>query len=133
MEVRMCTALALALAVTPAAEAKQAPLIRCVAAGSWVCSQGAAEESICIDGPRHKGERYKIDFRKGKLRRKSNSLSFKPANSPNTGRFWELSNGGSLSLIDPSVYIHPERRNRAIYYLENLRERGRRIELWCDQ
>ena len=133
MAVRMCMAPALALTLAPAAEANQAPLVQCVAAGSWTCSSGATEECICIDGPRHKGEKFKIDFRRKKMWGKGNFLSFKPVNSANARWVRGLSNGGSLSLIIPSVFIKPERRERAIYFLDNPHESGRRIELWCDQ
>jgi hypothetical protein len=108
------------------AAAQSLPSVRCKAAGSWGCSP----EGACIDGPAHRGERYRIDFKRMIIRGPAGRMSMQPGNAVGERKDWPLIGGGHL-LSRNRIHPRGKHRDYDTYWLFTAGEPNAPIELWC--
>jgi hypothetical protein len=121
-------ALMLLLGIASKSAADTRGMVRCKAVGSWGCNN----EFICVDGPAHRGEKYRIYFDRMIVRGPLGASSMQPAIRADGRDEWTFAGGGRL--ISQGRLEHPrdEKRDYDTYWLFYADAPRSPIELWCD-
>jgi hypothetical protein len=119
--------LILLLGMATSAAAQSSSNISCKAVGSWGC----AADGICVDSAVHRGETYRIDFKRMIVRGPRGNLSIQPAAEVNNRKEWQLGSGGRLSSMGRVEHPGDEKRDYDRYWLFNADGPLSPIELWC--
>lgn len=101
--------------------------VSCKAVGSWGCGT----DEICIDTSAHRGEKYRIDFKRMVFQGPNGRLSMQPAADADKRREWQLSNGARLSSMGRIEHPSNEKGDYDRYWLFAADRPHSPIEIWC--
>lgn len=119
--------LILLLSTAASATARNSSNVSCTAVGSWGC----AADGACIETVVHRGERYRIDFKRMIIGGPRGRFSMRLVFEVDDRKEWQLDSGGHLSSMGRLEHPGNKKRDYDRYWLFNSDKLTSPIEIWC--